>query len=61
MKSFNIVRPREDRDDPEKTYWDPIGIMWENDGKMWGQIYAIGKVCMFENKPKDTGATPAFG
>ena len=55
MQIFNIVKPRPDRNDSEKTYWDPIGKMFEKDGKRWCQIYSIGDCQIFEDKKKEDG------
>ena len=54
---FDIVKPRKDRNDEDKTHWDPIGVIWikdagEEDQKAWGQIYSIGDINVFPRKPK---------
>ena len=59
---FDIVKARPDRNDPEKTYWDPIGTLFaipKEDGvelpefKLFGQIFAIGDVQVFPHKDRD--------
>jgi hypothetical protein len=62
MDKFRIVKPRQDRNDSEKTYWDPIGTLFmteDKDGnpKLFGQIFAIGDVQVLFDKPK-TGDNP---
>ena len=58
---MNIVKPRADRNDSEKTYWDPIGILFVPDEvdvsevKFFGQIYSIGDINVFPQKPKTDG------
>ena len=60
MQRFDIVKARADRNDPDKTYWDPIGTLFAKtpDGvdvsevKLFGQIFAIGDVNVFPHKPK---------
>lgn len=57
---FDIVKARPDRNDPEKTYWDPIGTLFAKSDsdldlsgvKLFGQIFAIGDVNVFPHKPK---------
>ena len=61
MQRFNIVKARPDRNNPEKTYWDPIGVLFAKDAdgvdlsnvKFFGQIYAIGDINIFPATKKE--------
>jgi len=56
MKTYSMMAPRADRKDETKTYWDPIGKLFEKDGKFWGQIFLGGvSFQVFEDKKKDEG------
>jgi len=57
-KIFDLVKARPDRKDPNKTHWDPLGILFvtedaEGNMKMYGNVFAIGEVNAFPRKPKD--------
>ena len=46
--------PRQDRKNPEKTYWDPIGKLFASDDKMWGTMHLGGHAFqVFEDTKKD--------
>ena len=51
---MNVVKARPDRNDETKTHWDPLGIVFRDpeSGRMWGQIYAIGEVCLFPKEER---------
>ena len=55
MKTYSLMVPRTDRKDESKTYWDPIGKLFEKDGKMWGQVHFGGiSFQVFEDTKKRT-------
>ena len=54
MKTFTLMVPRQDRKNPEKTYWDPIGKLFASDDKMWGTMHLGGHAFqVFEDTKKD--------
>ncbi|MCE5185048.1 MAG: hypothetical protein LLF76_02860 [Planctomycetaceae bacterium] len=62
MKLYDIVKPRPDRNDPDKTHWDPIGVLFVDGEKMWGQIFAIGDINVFARKKRqDSEEAGPFG
>jgi hypothetical protein len=67
---LNVAKPRQDRNNPEKTYWDPIGTLFikgvDDDGnevelpklKVFGSIFAIGDVSAFPPREAEGGSSP---
>lgn len=61
MQVLNLMVPRTDRDDPNKTYWDPIGKLFIKEDKVWGQLYLTGSTFQaFPPKTKEGSGGP-FG
>lgn len=64
VQMLDVVKRRQDREDPEKVYWDPIGTLFIKDGevgpdtKIWMNIFAIGDVMAFPRKERDHDKKP---
>lgn len=69
MKRFDLVVAREYESNGEKkTQWQNCGVVFEKDGKMWGELRLIptnwdGRFQLFEPKaqdaPKASASAPA--
>jgi hypothetical protein len=62
MKRFDLVVAREYESNGEKkTQWQNCGVVFEKDGKMWGEVRSIpvnwdGRFQLFEPKAKEQDA-----
>jgi hypothetical protein len=61
MKRFDLVVPRKyEVNGEEKTQWQNCGVVFEKDGKMWGEVRSIpvnwdGRFQLFEPKQEAQG------
>jgi len=61
LKRYNITRPRTDRNDEKKTYWDNIGTLFIDDEtqKKWLRLNWLPDVFpIFPVKAKEDGPVP---
>lgn len=65
MKRFDLVVAREYESNGEKkTQWQNCGVVFEKDGKMWGELRFMptnwdGRIQLFEPKAKEQDAPKA--
>lgn len=65
MKRFDLVVAREYVSNGEKkTQWQNSGVVFEKDGKMWGELRLVptnwdGRFQLFESKTKEQDAPKA--